>query len=55
MAADKGYIESQYELGVCYENGRGVKQDKSKAIEWYKAAAAQGYEKAKTALKRLGA
>ena len=55
MAADKGYIESQYELGVCYEKGYGVKQDKSKAIEWYKAAAAQGYEKAKTALKRLGA
>lgn len=42
-AAQQGYAAAQYVLGVCYENGFGVKQDKQKAIEWYTKAAEQGY------------
>ena len=29
-------------LGVCYENGRGVKQNYTKAIEYYEKAANLG-------------
>ena len=32
-----------HDLGVMYQNGRGVKQDYAKAIEWYRKAARRGY------------
>ena len=35
----------------CYYNGKGVEQDASKALEWYKKAAEQGNEDAKTKIK----
>ena len=54
MAAKQRNMYAQYNLGVCYENGRGVNINKAKAVEWYQKAANQGYENAKTALKRLG-
>ena len=44
--AKKGDIEAQYNLGVMYYNGYGVKQDYKKAIEWYEKSAIQGYAKA---------
>ena len=34
---------AQYNLGLMYANGEGVKQDYFKAKEWYEKAAAQGY------------
>ena len=40
--AKKGDIEAQYNLGVMYYNGYGVRQDYKKAIEWYEKAATQG-------------
>ena len=43
----------QYGLGFLYENGFGVPQSNSQAIEWYKKAAAQGYEDAIEKLKKL--
>ena len=46
IAAEQGYVDAQYNLGVCYYNGDGVKQDYYEAFRWYKAAAEQGYAKA---------
>ena len=52
-AANKGRVISMYNLGRCYEYGYGVTKDIAKAKEWYEKAAANGYENAKSALKRL--
>ena len=41
-AAAKNNANAQYNLGVMYNNGRGVKQDYAEAVRWYKLAAAQG-------------
>ena len=41
-AAEQGYAEAQYNLGVCYENGYGVTKDLTQAVYWYKKAAGQG-------------
>jgi TPR repeat protein len=37
---------SRTSAGVRYDEGRGVTQDKSKAVQWYAAAAAQGHAEA---------
>jgi uncharacterized protein len=44
--AEKGNVEAQYNLGVCYEEGRGVEVDYTEAFRWYKKAAEQGDSKA---------
>ena len=51
LAAAQGHAVAQYNLGVIFEQGKGV----AKAIRWYRLAAAQGVAQAKTKLKRLGA
>ncbi|MDQ6970758.1 MAG: tetratricopeptide repeat-containing serine protease family protein [Mariprofundus sp.] len=45
-AADQGFSRSQFLLGLMYENGRGVKQDNTKAVKWYRKAAEQGHASA---------
>ncbi len=40
--AEQGNARAQYNLGVMYENGRGVPQDYAKALQWYRKAAEQG-------------
>ena len=52
-AADREDEDGQYRLGACYEAGLGVKRDLAKAREFYKAAAGQGHEKAREALKKM--
>ena len=52
-AADKGYALAQYNLGILYEGGKGVKKDVQQAKIWYKKAADQGEQNAEEALKRL--
>ena len=42
ILAEQGNASAQYNLGVMYENGEGVKQDYFKAKEWYTKAAEQG-------------
>ena len=42
IAAEQGYVDAQYNLGVCYYNGEGAKQDYNEAFRWFKAAAEQG-------------
>ena len=35
-AADKGNTDAMYNLGFCYEYGKGVDIDYKKAVEWFK-------------------
>ena len=45
-SAGQGYGSAQYDLGVLYKNGEGVKRDYKKAIYWYSKAAEQEYSSA---------
>lgn len=45
-AADQGYAQAQYNLGVSYGNGEGVTQNDLEAYVWSSLAAAQGYKDA---------
>ncbi len=42
QAADMGYAPAQNNLGICYENGKGVEQNIVKAFDYYKMSADQG-------------
>ena len=42
-AANQGNAHAQYNLGVMYNNGKGVTQDYKEAIKWHRKAANQGY------------
>ena len=42
LAAEQGYADAQYNLGVMYANGHGVSQDYAEAAKWYRLAAEQG-------------
>jgi TPR repeat protein len=46
LAAEQGHAEAQYELGLIYEFGHGVKKDIPQAVKWYRKAAEQGHAKA---------
>ena len=40
--AEQGDSSAQFNLGVIYSNGKGVRQDYFKAVKWYRKAAEQG-------------
>jgi len=42
VLAEQGVAEAQHNLGLRYENGRGVPQDYEEAVKWYRKAAEQG-------------
>jgi len=42
-AAEQGHADAQYNLGVMYENGQGVRQDHAESVRWYRKAAEQGH------------
>ena len=42
QASERGHPLAQFNLGLCYENGKGIDRDINKAAECYKCAAAQG-------------
>ena len=44
--AEQGDVNAQFNLGVIYEKGQGVKQDYFEAVNWYRKASEQGYAKA---------
>ncbi len=44
--AEQGVADAQYNLGVMYTNGQGVRQDHAEALRWYRKAAEQGYAEA---------
>ncbi len=41
-AADKGYVNAMFNLGVFYQNGEFVKKDVDQALKWYRKAADKG-------------
>jgi TonB family protein len=41
--AEQGIARAQNNLGVLYENGKGVPKDINEALRWYRLAAEQGY------------
>jgi TonB family protein len=41
--AEQGSARAQNNLGVLYENGKGVPEDVVEAVRWYRLAAEQGY------------
>jgi len=53
--AKQGNSNAQYDVASMYQNGRGVKPDLGKAVEWYKKSAAQNNAKAANRLKLLEA
>ena len=49
-AAEQGHAKAQYNLGLMYDNGRGVLQDYKQAVKWYRLAAEKGIAKAQANL-----
>ncbi|XP_053505975.1 death ligand signal enhancer [Ictalurus furcatus] len=45
-SAQQNYTKAQFNVGVCYEMGRGVGKDLSKALQYYKCAALAGHTQA---------
>ncbi|KAM6455974.1 death ligand signal enhancer isoform 3-T3 [Liasis olivaceus] len=43
LAADQNYSKAQYNVGLCYEHGRGTTKNMAKAILYYQRAAHQGH------------
>ena len=46
LMANLGNPEAQLKLGHCYFYGRGVRENKRVAVEWYRKAAEQGLAEA---------
>lgn len=46
QSAGSGSAAAAFNLGLCYENGEGVRQDFTKALRWYTKAAEQGHMRA---------
>ena len=40
--AEQGNADAQFNLGLTYDNGRGVPQDYKEAVKWYRLSAEQG-------------
>ena len=40
--AEQGDAEAQFNLGFCYDDGRGVRKDYGEAVKWYRKAAELG-------------
>jgi hypothetical protein len=51
LAAEQELADAQCNLGLCYQTGRGVKQNNKEAVKWFIRAAQQGN---KTAQHNLG-
>ena len=41
--AEQGDAEAQFNLGFCYDDGRGVEKDYGEAVKWYRKAAEQNF------------
>lgn len=48
--AEQGNVNAQFNLGLMYDDGRGVKQDDVEAVKWYRKAAEQGHANAQVIL-----
>lgn len=45
-AANNGDAEAQYQIGMCYREGKGIKKDYKKSLQWLNKAADQGHANA---------
>ncbi len=45
-AAEQGYVEALFKVGLVYDNGAGVEVDEEQALKWYFKAAEQGHVEA---------
>jgi uncharacterized protein len=54
LAAQKGDANSQYNLGVMYTNGQGVKKNLSQAKEWFQKACENGLQQGCDASQKPG-
>ncbi|TRY81395.1 hypothetical protein DNTS_000641 [Danionella cerebrum] len=52
-AAQHGYGKAQFNVGVCFERGRGVHRDVRKALEFYRRAADSGHTRAQFRFAKL--
>lgn len=52
-SADAGQAEAQFDLGLLYAQGLGVRRDLSAAADWYRKAADQGNAEAEFALGQM--
>jgi TPR repeat protein len=50
VSAEAGLADAQFDLGVLYASGLGVRQDLGEAERWYRKSAEQGYPDAEFAL-----
>jgi len=48
--AEQGNALAQYQLGLLYDNGQGVRKDDTQARQWYEKSAEQGYAEAQVNL-----
>ena len=48
--AEQGDAEAQFNLGFCYDDGRGVAKNAREAVKWYRKAAEQNYAPAQSNL-----
>lgn len=48
--AEQGNAKAQFNLGLMYSKGEGVKQSKTNAVKWYKKSAEQGFAAAQYSL-----
>ncbi len=46
LAAEQGYADAQFNLGLMYGNGKGVPQDYIRAHMWWNIAASSGNKNA---------
>ena len=46
VGAEQGQAIAQFNLGLCYHEGRGVEKDLSEAVKWFRKAAEQNDAKA---------
>ena len=51
--AEQGDAEAQFKLGIVYDFGRGVPEDKLEAVKWYQKAAEQGNAYSQDSLGRM--
>jgi TPR repeat protein len=52
-AAKQGVLRAQFNVGLCYRDGDGVKTSNQKAREWLQKAARRGHAPAREILKRM--
>ncbi|MGD9700719.1 tetratricopeptide repeat protein [Acinetobacter sp.] len=53
LSAEQGYDDSQFMLGIMYDQGRGIPVNHEKAVEWLNKAAAKGHYGAQGYLGRV--